>query len=192
VPSLSAYSWNRIAGQAKRGGELPPFQGDLLEYHLQFMLPKTMRAKPLDAEEAAWIASHFDRFDALAARSEPFGFALGAVIDWRYSRDPRAAVARLWAGIEALLPVSTEVVYRVSLCAATVLEPRGPARVAAFKHVKGLYDARSKAVHGAQIADDELTDALRDSFEVLRKLLLDAVERGAVRSAEDFLHELLG
>ena len=149
-PAASAYSWNFIAGhqQAQSStfreqlveegihkavyeprGSLPPFRGQLLDYHLRLLLPKEIRATPFDGLEAAWIASHFDRFNSLAADDERFRFALEAAVDWRYAKDPRAAVARVWAGIESLLAINAELVYRVALYAATVTATRGPERV---------------------------------------------------------------
>ncbi len=211
-PAASAYSWNFIAGHQKGQsatfrrqmadegvekavyqpqGSLPQFRGQLVDYHLQLLLPKEVRSTPFDASEAAWVASHFEPFNRLASDEERFRFALEAAIDWRYAKDPRAAVARVWSGVESLLAINAELVYRVSLCAATVIAPRGPERVVAFKRVKGLYGIRSKAVHGEPIAEDKLLTGLHESFELLRALLLDAVERGGVRTEEDYHRELL-
>jgi hypothetical protein len=154
-------------------------------------LPKETRSTPFDAAEAAWIASHFESFNRLAAEDQRFRFALEAAVDWRYAKDPRAAMARIWAGIESLLAINAELVYRVSLCAATIIAPRGPERVATFKRVKRLYGVRSKAVHGEPIAEEKLFAGLHESFELLRTMLLDAVERSAVRTEEEFHKELL-
>jgi hypothetical protein len=211
-PACSEYSWNLVSGHQKARGptfrrqlaeegaeravfepreSLPPFRGGLLDYHLKLILPKETRNTPFDSEEALWFANYFERFNRLASNDERFRFALESAIDWRYAKDPRAAVSRIWAGIESLLGISSELVYRVSLFAATVVAPRGPDRVAAFKRIKSLYNVRSKAVHGDPIASDRLLTGLHDSFEVLRALLLDAVERGAIRTEEDFSCELL-
>ncbi len=211
-PARSAYSWNFIAGHqqsasptfrkqlAEEGpakavfeprGSLPQFQGGLLDYHLRLLIPKETRSTPFDSKEADWFRSYFERFNQLAAADERFRFALEAAVDWRYAKDPRAAVARVWAGLESLLGINSELIYRVALSAATVVASRGTERIAAFKKIKGLYGIRSKAVHGEPIAEGKLFTGLHDSFDVLRKLLLDAVERGAVRSNEDFFLELL-
>jgi hypothetical protein len=211
-PACSAYSWNFIAGHQKvsapvfrkqlagegpekavyqpRAG-LPPFQGAILDYHLRLFIPKYTRSTPFDAAEATWLASHFERFNHLASSDERFRFALEAAVDWRYSKDPRAALSRLWSGVESLMGINSELVYRVSLYTATVIAPSGPARIAAFKKIKALYGVRSKAVHGEPIAEEKLIGGVHESFEVLRTLLLDAVERGAVRTEDDFCHELL-
>jgi hypothetical protein len=211
-PASSAYSWNFIAGHEKSmaptfrqqlaeeglekaiyepRGSLPRFQGGLLDYHLRLLLPRQTRSTPFDLTEATWVATHFDRFNRLASREERFRFALEAAIDWRFAKDPRAAVARVWAGLESLLGINSELVYRVSMHAATVVASRGPERLEAFKNVKALYGVRSKAVHGEPISEDKLFKGLYDSFELLRSLLLDAVERGGVRTEEDYFRELL-
>jgi hypothetical protein len=211
-PACSGYSWSFIAGHQKSmsptfrrqlaeegpgkavfepRGSLPPFQGGLLDYHLRLLLPGDARATPFDSAEEAWFAANFERFNQLAASDERFRFALEAAIDWRYAKDPRAAVARVWAGLESLLGISSELVYRVALSASTIVAPRGTDRIEAFKKVKGLYGVRSKAVHGEPIAEEKLFAALHDSFDTLRALLLDAVEHGALRTDDDFYRELL-
>lgn len=211
-PASSAYSWNFIAGHqeavsptfrkqlAEEGlakavfeprGSLPEFHGGLLDYHLRLLTPRETRTTPFDSAEADWFKSHFEQFNQLAASDERFRFALEAAIDWRYAKDPRAAVSRVWAGVESLLGINSELIYRVALSAATVVAPRGRERIDAFKKIKGLYGIRSKAVHGEPIAEDKLFAGLHDSFDVLRTLLLDAVERGTIRSDEDFSLELL-
>jgi hypothetical protein len=80
----------------------------------------------------------------------------------------------------------------VSLYAASAIAPRGPDRLAAFKKIKVLYGVRSKAVHGEPIDEEKLFHGLHYSFELLRALLLDATERGALRTEEDFARDLLG
>lgn len=211
-PACSGYSWNFVAGHqrsvsplfrrqiAEEGpqkavfeprGSLPRFQGGLLDYHLRLLIPNETRSTPFDSTEASWFTSNFERFNHLAAEDERFRLALEAAVDWRYAKDPRAAVARVWAGVESLLGINSELVYRVALSASTVVASRGPDRLATFKKIKGLYGVRSKAVHGEPIAEDKLLTGLHDSFDVLRTLLLDAVERGAIRSDDDFFRELL-
>jgi hypothetical protein len=161
-PAASAYSWNFIAGHqvahgptfreqmAAEGVEkavfeprrsLPPFRGRLLEYHLRLFLPKEIRSTPFDTAEAAWISSHFEAFNRLAATEERFRFALEAAIDWRYARDARAAVARVWSGVESVLAINAELVYRVALCAATIVAPRGPERSPGARRARVLQAA---------------------------------------------------
>lgn len=212
-PAVSGYSWNFIAGHQKGQSEifhkqvieegvqravyhpqnsLPPFQGDLLDYHLKVCLPPKSKTDPLDAFEADWISKHFDRFNSLAASDERFRFGLEAAIDWRYAKDARIAISRLWAGIESLLGIKSELVYRLSLYIATITAERGSNRIKAFKNGKRLYDLRSKAVHGGSIEEEKLWAGVFDSYEILKDILFDVVERGSVRSEEDYLNDFLG
>jgi len=212
-PAVSAYSWNFIAGHqdqvsdtfrqqlqeegADRAvynprGSLPPFRGGLLDYHLRLYTPRAARTSALASGDALWVSEHLGKFNSMAAEDERFRFALESAVDWRYAKDARAGIARLWAGIESLFGVSSELVHRLSLYAATVLVPRGEGRIGEFKRLKKLYGMRSKAVHGEPLDEAELIDALQQSYEILQSLLLDAISRGAVRGEGDYLTELLG
>lgn len=211
-PAVSAYSWNFIAGHESETSDsfrqqmaeegvksaayhprfsLSPFQGGILDYHLQLLAPKEVRTIPFDSSEAQWFSIHLEKFNQLAAKDERFRFGLEACVDWRYAKDRRAAIARLWAGIESWFGISSELVYRISLLASTVVAPRGPERLAALQRLKKLYGIRSKAVHGEPLADDVLSLGLGESFELLRTLVLDAVERGQLRDDADYQSELL-
>jgi hypothetical protein len=211
-PAASGYSWNFIAGhQAGRSqvfqaqlveegldravfaprDSLPAFSGGLLDFHLRFLIPKETRDDPLEFGEAVWIREHFQRFNLLAAESEPFNFALKAATDWRFAGDHRAAISRVWAGIEALFGLKSELVFRISLLASTLLHPRGSSRLAGFHDMKRLYDLRSKAVHGATVDPEKLLTGIHDSYTLLRLLLLDAVNRGSVATEDEWLERLL-
>lgn len=191
--AVSTYSWSTVAGfQTKRSqagraplttsgakdgdfslrGSLPQFSGGLLDYRLQFLLCPAIAHDTLSVEDALWIQANYKSFNSMAAVSEKFRFALEAAVDWRYAHDQRAAIARLWAGIEALFGISAELVYRLSITAASVLRPRGDTRVQYAAKIKKLYGVRSKAVHGDQVPAEKMIEALDDSFVLIRDLLL--------------------
>ena len=205
--ACSAYPWDLIAGHQERtkdsfklqlseeGPEaavhrprraLPRFQGGLLDYHLHLCLPEHNQDAILDEAIAEWCRNRFDQFNRLASESESFHFALQAAIDWRYTKDARTAVARLWSGIEAVFGISSELVYRISLLAASLLEPRGTARRQRFSQVKKLYGLRSKAVHGDKLTNEQLRQAVNESFFLIRDLLLLAIEKGHALTDSDF------
>lgn len=192
-PAASAYSWALVAGQSQRDHErrLPTFQGSLLDYHLSILVPAGTKEHALSHEEAQWIAGNIGKFNALAASSERFRFALSASIDWRYAKDPRTAISRLWAGIECLFGISQELVFRLSLFGSTELAPRGPERLAAFKRLRAAYSIRSKAVHGEPVSREKLVAGMWDSFDILRLIVLNCVIRGSVPTEEDVYRELL-
>ena len=139
-----------------------------------------------------WIREHYDVFNDLAASSEPFKFALEAAIDWRFAKDARSAVARLWSGIEAIFGITSELVYRLSLLAASLLAERGDARKAKFEAVKKLYGLRSKTVHGEPLSEDKLASALNDSYHLLADLLILSIHRGHVLGQDDFDQAVFG
>ncbi len=211
--ACSTYSWNVIAGHQERSrGEfkqqlveegiedavfsprasLPPFKGDLLDFHLKYWTTKHSREDSLLNEDALWIRAKYETFNQLTATDEAFRFALEASTDWRYSTDRRAAVARLWSGIESLFGLQSELVYRIALQSASLLEPRGEKRTRRFKEIKKLYNLRSKAVHGGPLSDDQIQVALDDSFVLLRDLLLYCVETGGTPEEDRILDALLG
>jgi hypothetical protein len=190
--ACSAYSWSLIAGHQKRSecdksyGQLPRFHGRLLDCHLTSIIDSNVRTDGLSEEDVKWINENFDRFNDLAYRDTRFRFALEAAIDWRFAKEPRSAVARLWSGIEALFAINSELVYRIAAYAASLLAPRGQPRKDKFDAVKKLYALRSKIVHGGELADDTVFLAVTDSFGLLRDLLCFCIAKGNVPSQEQF------
>jgi len=104
----------------------------------------------------------------------------------------RAAIARIWSGIEALFGVESELVYRISLIAASLLEPPGQPRKARFRSVRRLYGIRSKAVHGQRLSDEQLRAALSESFDLLRSLLLVIIEKGRMLTSDALDDAVMG
>jgi hypothetical protein len=205
--ACSRYSWQIIAGHQQRHSgafkkqlheegveaatfkpkqDLPPFKGQLLDYHLKLLSDGNQPPKQVTVEDAKWVYSHYDSFNLLASESESFRFALVSATDWRYFTDVRSAVARLWAGIEAIFGVSSELVYRISLLSASLTRPRGEERKRRFGEVKKLYGMRSKIVHGDKLSDEKIHLALTQSYDLLRELLLLSIEKGHVLGSDDF------
>lgn len=211
--ACSGYSWNRIAGHQKRTSQvfgqqleeeglenavfrskrsLPPFRGNLLDYHLKCFTVRNSRNDPINDADALWIEQNFDRVNQLAAESEKFRLALESAIDWRFAKEPRSAVARLWVGIEALFGIKAEQVYRIAAYSASLLSGRGAERVAIFSRVKKLYNTRSKIVHGESLPDEQISDAMSDSFYLLKDLLVLLISRGNLLGQDDFDNAVFG
>ena len=211
--ACSSYSWNLVAGHQQWSAELfqerlardgvdaavnranrdlPPFKGSVLDFHTSFLVDTDARTDPVSSDDAAWIVTHFETFNRLAGTSEPFRLALEAATDWRFAKEPRLAVARLWSGIEALFGVTSELIYRISILCASLLEERGQRRKARFQALKRLYSLRSKAVHGEPLPQEQQVSAMNDSYRLLRELLLLTIERGHVLGADDFDDALFG
>jgi hypothetical protein len=145
--------------------------------------------EPVNREDAKWIAKYFDAADRLANNTR-FYIALAAATDWRFQVDGRAAISRLWSGIEAILNVDTEITYRLAVTAASLLEPRGKARLERFNAIKRLYGHRSKAVHGNQLSRDAISQAVDASFDLLRDLIVLSLEQGHIPRKDDIERSL--
>lgn len=113
-------------------------------------------------------------------------------VDWRLQGEYRSALARLWQGIEGLLGIKMELNYRISMSAASILQPRGLLRIQECKNIRKLYGARSKAVHGDKVSEDELARATEQSFDLLRCLINHCIDRGKPYTDEDLLELILG
>ncbi len=204
--ACASYSWNAIAGLRNRIDRtafdqsatdqrghspeaidiiLPLFEGRLLEAHMNIMVPKDSRKEELTPSDARWIKDHFVTMDILTTENENIRYALEAAIDWRYLKDPRAAIARLWSGIEAIFSIKGELIYRISLVAASLLAPRGEKRVDQFYEFKKLYNLRSQAVHGEPMEEQRLLKATSDSYNLLCQLLRLILEKGRPLRRED-------
>lgn len=211
--ACSSYSWNLVAGHQKRTShifkkqlqeegpevavykskrELPPFSGNLLDYYLQLLIDSDTRKDSLTKKDLDWIQQHYEVFNRLAAENESFRLALGAAIDWRYAKDARTAIAHLWSGIESIFGITSELIFRISLFSASLLEKPGEARKTRFRAVKKLYGLRSKAVHGEPLPEEKVLSAMNDSFHLLKELLLLTIEKGHVLSNRDFDNAVFG
>ena len=198
--AYNSYSWSRVAGYKKRTlegiintdsiteGELPNFKGGLLDVHRQFFMTGEYRKNFLNQEDIDWISNNYETFNKFAAESKNFRLALESAIDWRYLNNSRMAIASLWAGIEAVIGISSELNHRISLYCSSLLTERGQARKEFFDKVKKLYIMRSKAVHGDSLEEGVLVGAMQDSYELLNKLLLLSIEKGHILGQDDFDH----
>jgi hypothetical protein len=163
---------------------IPSFRAHLLDFHVRLVVNVGWRRDVVSRDDVAWIANNFEMANSLSP-DERFHFALAASTDWRFQDDSRAAVARLWSGIEALLGIESELSYRVATSLAALLEPRGSARHERFIAIRKLYDRRSKAVHGIKMSAKETARTVDESFDLLRDLLITTIERGRVITKDD-------
>ena len=196
----SSYSWGSIAGsnpgpdarvQGATSRSLESFTGGLLDFRLKMLSAGEPLEHELTDKDALWVRSNFSTANTLASSSQAFRFALEAASDWRFATDSRAGIARLWSGVEALFDIRTELVYRLSILLASLLEERGSGRIERFAAVKRLYSQRSKAVHGAPMKEGAIADALDGSLELLTDLLRLIIERGEMLSDEEQLRSIL-
>lgn len=110
--------------------------------------------------------------------------AVHAMASYRWHSMPRVQLAVLWAGIESLFNVSSEVSFRISLYIAHFLADRdGMKANEIFKKTKKLYNARSSAVHGNKMKDS-ISSSVEESAMLLNQLILHCAEKGELPNIE--------
>jgi hypothetical protein len=150
---------------------------EVTNYHLRGLHPREPHF--ITEREATWIENNI-----LRARSlldiPAFQNAVHCLATYRWHSLPRVQLAVLWAGIEGLFGVDSEIVFRLSLYAARFLEPSDAEnRSQVFANVKRLYKQRSAAVHGAKIKGD-LGTGVTESVKLLSRLLRQCVANGGL------------
>ncbi|KSV67265.1 hypothetical protein N182_34095 [Sinorhizobium sp. GL2] len=94
----------------------------------------------------------------------------------------------VWGALEQLFaPSAGELRHRVAANIAAYLEPRGPKRLATYKHVLKLYNARSTAAHTTKDLD---VNVMLASWVILRNALIRMINEYKVPSQADFEHLL--
>lgn len=140
----------------------------------------------LTAEEVVWIGSNFPQARGLL-RDENFSNAVHCLASYRWHSMPRVKMAVLWAGIEGLFKVSSEIKFRISLYIAFFLHSESSEkRKKVFELVKKLYDSRSAAVHGGKLKGT-IESAVEESAAILQKLVLRCVENGGIPAEMDLV-----
>lgn len=141
-------------------------------------------------EAIKWVSKHWQITHKLINESAEFSLAVDAIDSGQFVRQSSLALVSLWGALEALFsPSTSELKFRVSALIAAFLEPPGKARHALQKEIAKLYDKRSAAAHGKPKHD---TDDLLATFNLLRRVLLEIIERGEVPSKEMLEEALFG
>lgn len=184
VPAVADCSWSTIAG----------IQPGSCNAQLLEDVPRARRlasSRPLSEEDVAWVARNLFSFAGLL-ETPRFRLAVECLTTHNQEASLRMATASLWAGVEALFEVSTELRFRLAILIAAFLENRGPERIQRYRSVKRLYDFRSKVVHGAAVTDKAIEDHCRDAREVLSALVCKMTEMGSIPEGETWDEILLG
>ena len=182
IPAVADHSWSTIA--AVTNGSC---HAQLLEDVPQARrLSDPVRVEQIDLE---WVGSNLDSFANLLEQPK-FRLAVESLSTHHFSTSERMMAATLWAGIEALFEIQSELRFRLAVVIASVLEPRGEARRTLYQLVKKLYDTRSKAVHGSPLTKVKIEEHILEVRKILSRLLCRFVETGSVPTEEQ-LEELI-
>ena len=130
------------------------------------------------------------QFVELLNKNRNFTLAVECIATHQHQYSNRMMVATLWAGLEAIFGIKSELTFRLAMCVAVVLEPPGVNRLELFRAVKKMYGFRSKAVHGEVLKDGEITKHVLDVRAILSRVLCKIIENKQMYS-EKIMEELI-
>jgi len=136
-------------------------------------------------ENVAWLYQYFNNAKSLLEHNS-FMIAVHSMATYRWHSMPRIQLAIIWAGIESLFSVSSEIVFRISLYVAHFLSDDVNEAKLIFQEIKGLYKARSSAVHGGKIKG-ETFDLVENSAGILKKLIIKCIETKGLPNINDLV-----
>lgn len=148
-------------------------------HHFFYDHPARQDAYEIGEPEAQWLEANFSTAQSLLV-DHRFQTAVHCLATYRWHSLPRARLSLLWAGIESLFAVDSEIVFRVSLYTAKFLAPDNPQeQKTLFDSVRSLYKLRSQAVHGGKMKG-EPGQSVSESSRLLSRLVRVCIERNAL------------
>lgn len=148
-------------------------------YHLIGLNSKLHTLKEKDAK---WIENNICRARELL-KNKKFINAIHCLASYKWHPLPRAQLAIIWAGIEGLFDIESEIAFRLSLYISNFLLSGKKGKEEMFKKVKKLYNYRSAAVHGSKLKDD-LGIMINDSAVLLRRLIIKCIDDNNIPDAD--------
>lgn len=145
-------------------------------------VPKARQFSPNNLVTRADITWVLERMPVFAKLLElpRFRMAVDALTTHHHEASIRMTAASLWAGIEAIFSIETELRFRLSTYVAALLEPPGLARLECYRMTRKLYDTRSKAVHGGVINEAALNQHIIAVRILLSRILGACIEANEV------------
>lgn len=134
----------------------------------------------INDSEKQWIRQHYRDAWELFDKNTRFETAVNSLWSYKQSLRPSVQMAIIWAGIESLFGVRSELVFRVSTLAALFLGGGKQKQ----QEIKKLYRARSEAVHEGKQPSES---CVSDSAKILQALILECVERGCLPNEDGLL-----
>jgi hypothetical protein len=136
----------------------------------------------LTEDHIRWLGAHYATARKMLSQ-HLFLDAVHALASYKWHSLPRARLAMLWAGIEGLFGIDSEIVFRLSLGVAKFLGDSASEQRQIFESTKSLYKARSRAVHGGKMKGD-VEKAISESAGLLNRLIVRAAEQNQLPHLE--------
>ncbi len=159
-----------------------------LETQARNFFKSAERPEEIPLHELEWLKTAWHPAAELARANPQLLTALQAFDSSRVRTRISQSVLTIWGALEQLFaPSAGELRHRVAANIAAYLAPRGPERLATYKHVLKLYNARSAAAHTAKDLD---RGVMLESWVILRNALVKMITEQRVPSQTDFEHLL--
>jgi hypothetical protein len=184
VPVVADHSWSVIAGLDPNTCEVR-FVEDVPNAR------KLGESVPVHASDLDWVGANVLKFARLL-ETPCFRLAVESLTTHQHQSSERMMAATLWAGIEALFNIQSELGFRLSTYIAVVIEPSGPSRRAAYHDIKKLYATRSKAVHGAKLSSEQIRTHVLAVRSILSRILCKFIEEDQIFSQERIEKKIFG
>lgn len=171
------------AARSEVAPTISPLETEERSFHKGAERNEEIPLKDLEWLKAAWHVSA-----ELAHANPTLRTALLAYDSCRVRTRVSQSVLTIWGALEQLFaPSAGELRHRVAANIAAYLEPRGPDRLATYKHVLKLYNMRSVAAHTTKEID---IDVIAGSWVILRNALVKMLGEQHVPTQSDFEHLL--
>ena len=127
-------------------------------------------------KDIAWLSKYYPKAYSLLD-NDSFRTAVHSLSSYYWHSVPSVQLSVLWAGIESLFNIQSEISFRLSASIAKFLEPTNSSKgLSLYQKTKKLYGFRSKAVHGVQSEIPETI--LPDTVKLLNLLIKKCITNG--------------
>lgn len=177
VPAVAASSFSTM-----RDGPGDP-RVWLIEAEPRGLVPMKDPPRAIHSDGMEWVRQHWLSGGELMNRHENFNIAFQAFDGCHHLKSPPLALVQLWGGLEQLFTTAAERKTRqLASRISAYFEPAGVSRVQLERHVRDLYAGRCSAAHETKV---DSVDALLESYELLRRILMRMIEDNHVLSKQE-------
>lgn len=178
VPMASNSSWSLV----------PAMASDTLEVKMIEDFPCAREFDPnikTSIADLEWVENNMLNLLELAIANPQLEIAIESVSTFHQQGSLRMSIVALWAGIEALLNVYSELRFRLSIELAAYLGQNQSEKISIYNQLKKMYDIRSKAVHGAKMDDSILVKHILETRGILRRILIKIAENNSIPTSDE-------
>ena len=144
----------------------------------------------IELESLEWVRKYWLPGAMLLHNFDDFNIAMQAFDQCKWAYSPSLALVSLWGSLEKLFSSpNAELRFRISATIASFLEPPGEKRFSLYKNIRSLYDARSKAAHGARLGNSV---PLIQTYALMRRILIKIIQENSVPSGEQLEAAIFG